>query len=95
MTVHKGQVPKDCIDKLSNRDTPVPYAHLAALPLGLRRRGCGEEPGVLMYGVVSSQIEKTIDLFATRREAEAFIAEVEADEPDLTDLLSVEEIEVG
>jgi hypothetical protein len=39
MTVHTGQVPKDCIDKRSNRDTPVPYAHLAAHPSALNWKG--------------------------------------------------------
>jgi hypothetical protein len=49
MTLHTGQVPKHRIDKRSNRDPPVPYAHLAALNWkggrerfqSRHRRGCG------------------------------------------------------
>jgi hypothetical protein len=50
---------------------------------------------VLVYGVVSSQTEKAIELLPTREQAEAFIAEVEADEPELAALLRVEAIELG
>jgi hypothetical protein len=48
-----------------------------------------------MYRVVSSDGKREpVDLFATRQEAEAFIAEVDADEPELAAFLSVEAIEV-
>jgi hypothetical protein len=38
---------------------------------------------VVIYGVISSAIEKPVDLLPSREEAEAFIAEVEADDPEL------------
>jgi hypothetical protein len=46
-----------------------------------------------MYGVVSAQTEKALELFLEREQAEAFIAEVERDEPGLAAELSLEEIE--
>jgi hypothetical protein len=50
---------------------------------------------VLVYGVVSAVIEKSVDLLPTREGGEAWIAEVEADEPELAALLRVERIELG
>ena len=50
---------------------------------------------MLVYGVISTVIEESIDLLPTREAAEAFIAKVEADEPELAALLRVEEIELG
>jgi hypothetical protein len=39
--------------------------------------------------------ERSIELLSTRDEAEAFIAEVKADEPELAALLRAEEIDLG
>jgi hypothetical protein len=50
---------------------------------------------VLVYGVISTVTEKAVALLPTRGEADAFIGEVEADEPDLAALLRVEEIDLG
>ena len=51
---------------------------------------------MLVSGVISTVIEESIDLLPTTREAaKAFIAKVEADEPELAALLRVEEIELG
>jgi hypothetical protein len=44
---------------------------------------------VLVYGVVSEQTEKAVELFVTREAAEAFIAEVEAGEPTLAARLRI------
>jgi hypothetical protein len=51
--------------------------------------------GVVIYGVISAVIEKPVDLVPRREEAEAFIAEVEADDPELAAQLRVEKIEFG
>jgi hypothetical protein len=50
---------------------------------------------VLVYAVISAVTEKSVGLLPTREEAEAFIAEVEADEPQLAALLRVEKVELG
>jgi hypothetical protein len=50
---------------------------------------------VLVYGVISTVTEKAVALLPTRGEADAFIGEVEADEPELAALLRVEEIDLG
>jgi hypothetical protein len=39
-------------------------------------------PAVLVYAVVSAETEQAVELFPDREQAEAFIAEVEQDEPD-------------
>jgi hypothetical protein len=38
---------------------------------------------VLLYGVVSVQTEKAVELFPGRGQTEAFIADLKADEPEL------------
>jgi hypothetical protein len=63
--------------------------------IGLQRCGRGNTEGVLVFGVISAMTEKSVDLLLTREEAEAFITEVEGDEPELAALLRVEEIELG
>ena len=63
--------------------------------IGLQRCERGNTEGVLVFGVISAMTEKSVDLLLTREEAEAFITEVEGDEPDLAALLRVEEIELG
>jgi hypothetical protein len=50
---------------------------------------------VVVYGVISAVSEKSVELCLTREEAQAFIAEVEEDEPELAAVLRVEEIELG
>jgi Tic22-like family len=45
--------------------------------------------------VISAQTEKAIELFLERERAEAFIAEIEQDEPRLAALLRVEPVELG
>jgi hypothetical protein len=50
---------------------------------------------VLVYGVVSAQTVQAVELLPTREQAERFVAEVEADEPDLAGLLRVEAFELG
>ena len=45
------------------------------------------------YGVVSSQTETALELFLEREQAEAFIAEVDPDEPETAALLSVMALE--
>jgi hypothetical protein len=59
----------------------------------LRSRNSRGFPPVLFYGVVSAQTEKAIELFLERDQAEAFIAEVAEDEPELAALLSVRVLE--
>jgi hypothetical protein len=43
---------------------------------------------MLFHGVVSAVTEQAVELFADQKQAEAFIAEVEQDEPDTAALLS-------
>lgn len=50
---------------------------------------------MLVFGVVDSQTETALELFLERERAEAFIAEVEADEPETAALLRVEQVELG
>jgi hypothetical protein len=50
---------------------------------------------LLVYGVVSAETEQVVELFRDREQAEAFIAEVEQDEPETVALLRVEPVEVG
>jgi uncharacterized protein with GYD domain len=48
---------------------------------------------VVFYGVVDSDGESVIEFFATRGEAEAFIAEVESDEPEMAATFRIEAVE--
>jgi len=48
---------------------------------------------VVVYGVVSAETEQAVELFPDREQAEAFIAEVEQDEPETAALLSVTVLE--
>ncbi len=50
---------------------------------------------MLFYGVVSVQTEKVVEFFFERDAAEAVIVEVRGDDPDLADVLCVEEVELG
>jgi hypothetical protein len=48
---------------------------------------------VVFYGVVDRRLREVIEFFASRSGAETFIAECLADEPDWTDILTVEVVE--
>ena len=48
---------------------------------------------MIFFGVVSSKTESIVELFLERAQAEAFIAEVEQDEPETAALLNIETIE--
>jgi hypothetical protein len=48
---------------------------------------------VLVYGVISANTGQAVELFRDREQAEAFIAEVEQDEPETAALLSVVALE--
>jgi hypothetical protein len=50
---------------------------------------------MVVWGVVSSEIEKVIEFFRTRREAELMLAEVVRDEPTWQELFYIERIELG
>jgi hypothetical protein len=51
-------------------------------------------PRMRVYGVVSEQARETVELFVELDDAEAFVAEVETDDPELAALLHVEAIEL-
>ena len=48
---------------------------------------------MVFYGVLDRGTREVVELFAFRADAERFIAECLADEPDWSDVLSVEPIE--
>ena len=50
---------------------------------------------MVVWGVVSSEIEQVIEFFRTRREAERMLAEVVRDEPNWGELFYIERIELG
>jgi hypothetical protein len=50
---------------------------------------------LIFYGVVSAQTEKVVEFFLEREAAEAMIVEVRGDDPDLADVLCVDEVELG
>jgi hypothetical protein len=50
---------------------------------------------MVVWGVVSSEIEQVIEFFRTRREAERMLAEVVRDEPEWLEHFRVERIELG
>jgi hypothetical protein len=50
---------------------------------------------MIVWGVVSSEIEQVIEFFKTRREAERMPAEVVRDEPSRLGAFRVERIELG
>ena len=51
--------------------------------------------GMVVWGVVSSEIEQVIEFFRTRHEAEPMLAEVVQDEPNWQDVFYIERIELG
>ena len=50
---------------------------------------------MVVWGVVSSEIEQVIEFFRTRREAERMLAEVVRDEPNWQERFYIERIELG
>jgi hypothetical protein len=50
---------------------------------------------MVVWGVVSSEIEQVIECFRTRREAERMLAEVVQDEPNRQEFFYIERIELG
>ena len=50
---------------------------------------------MVVWGVVSSEIEQVIEFFRTRREAERMLAEVVRDEPNWQEQFRIERIELG
>ena len=50
---------------------------------------------MIVWGVVSSEIEQVIEFFRTRREAEGMLAEVVRDEPDWLEQFRIERIALG
>jgi hypothetical protein len=50
---------------------------------------------MVVWGVVSSEIEQVIEFFRTRREAERMLAEVVRDEPNWQELFYIERIELA
>jgi hypothetical protein len=67
-----------------------------------RRQNVGSSDGgaesrlgpLILYGVVSAKTE-VVEFFLERDAAEAIIVEVRGDDPDLADVLCVEEVELG
>ena len=49
---------------------------------------------VILYAVVSDEIQQVIEFFSTPAEAEAMLERVLRDEPDWNDLLYIEPIEL-
>ena len=71
------------------RGSDVPNGHLVAAS------EARYVPRVRVYGIVREQASETVELFVDRADAEAFVAEVESDDPELAALLRVEPIELN
>jgi Tic22-like family len=56
--------------------------------------GLASPQAVLVYAVLSPESERAIELFVRREDAERFLDEVRGDEPELTDALRVEPVEL-
>jgi hypothetical protein len=63
------------------------------MTIGLARRLCFTN-GVLVYGIASSVSRDVDDFYPTHAEAEATLAEILADEPELEGALWVEPLEL-
>ena len=50
---------------------------------------------MILYALVSEEIERVIEFFFERAEAETMLGKVLRDEPDWGDILRVEEIELN
>ncbi len=49
---------------------------------------------MIVYAVVSDQTEKAVGLFVRREQAERFLEDVRADEPELAERLRLEPVEL-
>jgi hypothetical protein len=49
---------------------------------------------MIFYGVISVETESAVELFVRREDAEAMIAEVREDEPELAEGLRIEAIDL-
>jgi hypothetical protein len=49
---------------------------------------------MIFYGIVSTKTERVVEFFLERDAAEAITVEVRGDDPDLADVLCVEEVEL-
>jgi Tic22-like family protein len=49
---------------------------------------------VLAYAVVSAETDKAVGLFVRREQAERFLEDVRADEPELAERLRLEAVEL-
>jgi len=49
---------------------------------------------VLVYAVVSEESEKAVEVLVRRQDADRFLAEVRADEPELAERLRLEPVEL-
>jgi hypothetical protein len=50
---------------------------------------------MIVWGVVSSEIEQVIEFFGSRHEDERMLAEVLGDEPDWVDAFRAERVEIS
>lgn len=50
---------------------------------------------MVVWGVVSSEIEQVIEFFGSRHEAERMLAKIVCDEPQWMDEFRIERIELG
>jgi hypothetical protein len=50
---------------------------------------------MVVWGVVSSEIEQVIELFGSRKDAERMLAEIVRDEPEWLEQFRIERIELG
>jgi hypothetical protein len=50
---------------------------------------------MVVWGVVSSEIEQVIEFFGSRHEAQRVLAEIVRDEPHWEDVFRIERIELG
>jgi hypothetical protein len=50
---------------------------------------------MVVWGVVSSEIEQVIEFFGTRHEAERVLAEIVRDDPEWVERFRIERIEIG
>jgi hypothetical protein len=80
-------------------NTPSAVARISSILPACRqaRKATYDLGSTLMhfYGVVSIETETAFELFPEREQAEAFIAEVQEDEPETTALLRVEAVELA
>ena len=71
----------------------MPAAGVSVRPLVAFAAGCFTD-AVVVYGIASSLSQDIGDFYATMAEAEATLAQIFADEPELQEALWVERIEL-